>query len=103
MADSSENPWEIVVELILKELRAIRELLARQVSVQAWSAGLQTDPFNPSPADSEQAAEEARSAAEAIRLLHGSAASVVGVQLTADPQSVPAPCDCSEILGSGVV
>lgn len=48
---------------ILAELQAIRLLMERQTSVQAWSKGLQVDPFSPSPADPAQAAEEARSAA----------------------------------------
>lgn len=49
----------------LSELKAIRALLERQMAIQAWSAGLQRDPFTPCPSEVPQAREEARSAREA--------------------------------------
>ena len=52
-------------EEILAELKAIRALLERQTAVQAWSAGLQRDPFTPSPSEAPQALAEARFAHEA--------------------------------------
>lgn len=57
------SPLPDALTLILNEMRAIRALMERQTAISSWAAGLQRDPFSPSPVDPEQAAEEARSAA----------------------------------------
>ena len=58
-----DRPTTSLDALVLAELKAIRALMERQTAISSWAAGLQRDPFSPSVADPEQAAEEARSAA----------------------------------------
>lgn len=80
---------------ILAELAAIRELLELQTAVLSWHAGLQRSPFMGVALTPEQAAEEARFAAEARQQWLASVSSAVRAPAAAAVQSVPEQRDCS--------
>lgn len=83
----------------LNELRAIRGLLDRTLSVLAWNAGLQRDPFSPSPLRPEQASEEALSAREALQQWHAGLSATPPDAGAVDRQSASPRHGCSESEG----
>lgn len=80
----------------LEELRQIRALLGRQVAMQAWFMGLQSDPFSPALVCPEQAAAEARSAALARQSVDPAVPSVGDVPAPGCSQSALSPRGYSE-------
>lgn len=88
-------PAKSLDALILAEQAAIRELLERQTAVLSWHAGLQRSPFMGVALTPEQAAEEARFAAEARQQSLASVSSAVRAPAAAAVQSVPEQRDCS--------